>query len=469
MLALLLLATVAEARRPAPPPPPPLAEVAGRLLGAALISDEAYDELGELCDTIGHRLAGSPGLERAIAWGLDEMKADGLVTRAEPVTVPVWVRGEERAAIVAPREEPLRVLALGGSVGTPKEGLEAEVVVVSSWADLEAKKDRVAGRIVLYDVPFTGYGETVAYRGRGASAAARHGAVAVLVRSVTPTSLDTPHTGAMGYAADAPKIPAAAVTVEAATHIRRLVDRGETVRVRLSLGAETRADAPSANVIGELRGRERPDEVVVLACHLDSWDVGQGAQDDGAGCAIVMGAADLVASLPWRPRRTVRVVLYTNEENGLAGGTTYATQHEADLGRHFAALEADTGAGQPLGFRVAAGPTDHPESKAATAAAIEALRPVVALLDSVGATALAEGYGGADIGPLTDRGVLSLGLSQDTSDYWPIHHTEADTFEKIDPVLLARNVATTAVMAWALAEMPEPPAPRVTPPPTGAR
>lgn len=428
------------------PSPPPAQDVVATLVGQALVSREAYEELAVLSDDIGHRLAGSVALDRAVAWGVEEMRKDGLSNvRAEPVRVPVWIRGEEKGRVLTPVPRELEVLALGGSVGTPPEGLSAEVLVVGSFDELERRKAEVPGKIVLFDVPFTNYGDTVQYRGRGASAAAAHGAVAALVRSVTPTSLDTPHTGAMYYASDVPQIPAAAITVEAATQIRRQVERGQSVTVHLELGAHTAPDADSANVIGEVPGREKPDEIVVIGCHLDSWDVGQGTQDDGAGCVIVMAAADLINALPVRPRRTVRVVLFTNEENGLMGGKTYALNHARE--KHFAALEVDTGAGQPLGFRVSAG------SGGDDSAAVEQLRPVVRWLEPIGVTALHVGGGGADIGPIVSTsGCLSVGVEQDLSNYWEIHHTRADTFDKVDPVLLARNVAATAAAAWWLAE-----------------
>ncbi|MEQ1567708.1 MAG: M20/M25/M40 family metallo-hydrolase [Myxococcota bacterium] len=428
------------------PEPPPLPEVAATLIGRALVSTEAYDELAYLSDEIGHRLSGSAALDRAIAWGQAEMREDGLMNvRAEPVEVPVWVRGDQRATQLTPIERELSVLALGGTVGTPPRGIQAPVVVVGSFEELAARAAEIPGKIVLFDVPFTTYGETVEYRGRGPAEAAKLGAVAALVRSVTSSSLDTPHTGGTWSDGELSTIPSAAVTIEAATSIRRTIERGTEVRLLLTLGAQRGPMVMSANTIGEVRGRSLPDEVVVLACHLDSWDVGQGAQDDGAGCVTVMEAAALIAALPVPPKRTIRVVLYTNEENGLAGGRAYAAAHAAE--KHHAALEVDTGAGQPLGLRVSA---DADATEAAAAPVIEALRPVADLLVPIGASGLRAGHGGADIGELA--GVTTFGLDQDTTGYWPIHHTEADTFEKVDRILLAKNVAATAVFAWALAE-----------------
>lgn len=437
---------LAFAKRPEPPPePPPPADVAGRLIGMALTTTEALDDLRELCDEVGHRLAGSPGMEAAVRWALGKMTEDGLeAVRAEPVTVPTWLRGEAVGRIEGPLPRPLHLLQLGGSPPTPPGGVTAEVLVVGSFDELRERADEVPGKIVLFDVPFTTYGETVRYRGRGPTEAAARGAVAALVRSVTPTSLDTPHTG-MTRVPDAGEatVPSAAVTIEHATLLRRLAATGP-VRVHLSLGGRPGPDALSANTVGEVRGREKPEEIVVLACHLDSWDVGQGAQDDGAGCVTAMQAAHLISMLPWRPRRTLRVVLYTNEESGLAGARAYDEAHAGEV--HHAAIECDTGAGQPLGFHLGR------REGESVAEDLAALAPVSEWLRPIGAGLLDEGHGGADIGILAERGALVLGQAQDLTDYWPIHHTEADTFEKVDPTLLARNVAAMAVMAWALAE-----------------
>lgn len=451
---LLMLAGPASAKKRASAPD--IDAVAADLTGRALQSDEAYEELRVLCDEVGHRLSGSQGLEHAIEWAAEEMAADGLTVTKEPVDVPVWVRGEEVAEVVEPFVRPLRTLTLGNSVGTPPEGVVASVMVVSSFDELEARKDEVEGKIVLYDVPFTSYGETVQYRGRGAIEAARHGGVAAMVRSVTPESLSTPHTGAMRYADDVPKVPGVALTVEDAAWIHRLIDAGHPVQVRLRLGARMLEEkAPSFNVIGELKGRDPDSGVVVLGCHLDSWDVGQGAQDDGAGCVTVMDAVRLLAELPVSPRRTVRAVLYTNEENGLMGGRAYAEAHAEE--NIVAAVEADTGSGQPLGFGVdvrdAEGERDEPGSDILAALIGERLHR---WLKPVEATHFPSGYSGADIGPLVATGVVGFGLRHDMSGYWPVHHTDADTFDKIDPHLLAKNVAAMTLFAWYLAEHPNP-------------
>lgn len=440
-----LLLSVALAKKPPPPlPPPDPKEAAATLIGRALLSDEAWEDLVWLCDRIGHRFNGSPGLEQAVAWGVKTMQDDGFANvRVEPVTLPVWKRGEASARLLGPVPQDLEILALGGSVATPPGGLEADVVVVDSFEHLASLGDAVKGKIVLYDVPFTDYGETVAYRSAGASAAAKQGAVASLTRSVTPSSLDSPHTGTMRYDPTVAQIPAAAVTVEDAEMMRRLQERGVIPRVHLEQTSGMAGEAPSGNVVGEVLGREKPDEVVVIGCHLDSWDVGQGAQDDGAGCVSVLGAAALIQRLPVHPRRTIRVVLYVGEEFGVAGGRQYTAAHAADVQKHAAALEIDTGAGQPLGFRVSA------------ETMIPRLAPLQELLAPLGATRLEVAGTGADIGSLVELGVPGFGVAQDTSGYWPIHHTEADTIDKIDPELLRRNVAVVAVAAWWLAEGPD--------------
>lgn len=452
MCLLLTLSALAEAGR-RPPPAPPAAETAATLLGRALQSDEAYRELEVLCDTIGHRLAGSESLDRAIAWGAAELAADGLTVTREPVQVRRWVRGPATLTLRSPTTLDLPLLALGDSVATAPGGIEADALVVSSFEELAARAAEVKGRIVVWDAPFTTYGETVGYRYAGASAASRHGAVASLVRSIAPHGLDTPHTGQQRYADDVTPIPTAAISLEAATHLHRLQQRGLTPRLHLDLQARSEEPVTSHNVVGELRGRELPDEIVVLACHLDSWDVGQGAQDDGAGCVTVMEAGALLAALPVAPRRTVRVVLYTNEENGLGGGRAYAEAHAGE--RIVAAIEDDTGSGAPLGFDVEAllpGDQDAPDTLRADAV-IQRLQPALPWLAPVGAASLQPGGAGADISPLVARGTLGFGLRHDLTGYWPVHHTAADTFDKVDPALVKRNVAAVTLLAFALAEL----------------
>jgi carboxypeptidase Q len=420
------------------------AQAATKLIDAALADDEGYAKLTWLCDRIGPRLAGSAGLESAVKWAADQMRRDGLVNvQTLPVAVPHWVRGRESLRVVGPFERDLPLLGLGDSVGTPPEGITAELVVVGSFDELEQLgRARVAGKIVLYDVPFTSYGKTVQYRTSGASRAARLGAVAALVRSVTPTSLRTPHTGQMDYDAGVPRIPAAAVTVEDAMMFHRLATSGATVRVHLTMGAQMLPDAQSANVIGEIPGREKPEEIVLMGGHLDSWDVGQGAHDDGAGVVACMHAAALIRKLGLQPRRTIRVVAFTNEENGTRGAAGYKAWAGDSVSRHFAAIEMDGGAEKPLGFGV--GPKLYDR-------ALE----IGKLLERIGAGTIFGGGGGADISPLVRAGVTGISHRTVGTHYFDWHHTPADTLDKVDPQDFRLNVAAMAVMAYCLADLPD--------------
>jgi carboxypeptidase Q len=432
--------------------------VAARIVAAARADRGAYDKLSELADRIGNRISGSPALERAIAWAVRALTDDGLDARTEKVMVPHWVRGAEDAALVAPVARPLRIIGLGGTVATPKGGVDAPVVVVHDWNELDAAGARVRGAIVLYDVAMpawseehgSGYGKVVEFRWQGAMRAAKQGAVGVLMRSVTAHSLRTPHTGAMGYDDKIVKIPAAAISIEDAELIDRLAKRG-AVTVHLHLESQQLPDAESANVIGELRGRDRPDEVVVIGGHIDSWDVGQGAHDDGAGIVTMMEALAVLKKLGLQPRRTIRAVLFTNEENGLRGGRAYAEHHKDELARTVLAIEADSGGFTPRGFTLGA----------PTAEALARMRTrfvdIISLLAPIGATKLTtEGHtGGADIAPMAPAGVPQAGLEVDNRTYFDIHHTDADTLDKVDPQQLADDVAAIAVVAYVVADLPD--------------
>lgn len=421
-------------------------EPAARIVGEALGSHHAWERLAELTDTFGARISGSENLARAIAWAVEAMRGDGLEeVRAEPVMVPRWVRGAESAEIVSPVPSPLVMLGLGGSVGTPPAGVEAPALVVSSVDELDARAADAKGRIVVFDVPFTTYGETVQYRSTGASRAARAGAVAMLLRSVGPMGLRTPHTGALRYADDAPRIPAAAIAAEDAERLHRMQRRGTRVVVRLKMDARFLPDVESANVVAEVRGRERADEVVVVGGHFDSWDVGTGATDDGGGCVAAWEAARIVKKLGLRPRRTLRVVLFTNEENGLRGGLAYRDRYRNDLSRHILMLESDGGVFRPTGF----GFTGN-----------DAARRVVArigslLLSGIDAHRIGPAGGGADIGPSVEAGKIpSMSLSVD-GNYFLIHHTPADTVDRVPPEDVARASAAIAVMAYVVADLPQ--------------
>jgi carboxypeptidase Q len=430
-------------------------DVATKIITAARADRGAYLRLAELTDGIGARLSGSSELDRAIAWAAQAMKDDGFTVRTEKVMVPHWVRGAETVALVTPIARPLHVLGLGGTVPTPKGGLTARVVVIKDFAELEAKAASIKGAIVLYDVAMpaysetkgSGYGEVVAYRSRGASRAAQYGAVGVLVRSVTAHSLRTPHTGAMTYDPAHPKIPAASITVEDAMLLARLAAKGP-VTVRMKLESQQLPDVESANVIGELRGTEKPDEIVVLGAHLDSWDVGQGAHDDGAGCVTMMQAIRLLKELGLAPKRTIRVVLFTNEENGLRGSKAYAAEHAAELPNTVFAVESDAGGFAPRAFGVQAQPDVEPR-------AVARMTELIGLLAPLGVTKIYPGQSGADVGQLVAGGVPAAELYTDGRTYFDVHHTEADTFDKVDPAQLADAVAAMTVLAYVIADLPD--------------
>lgn len=419
---------------------------ANRIIDAALKDSTAWNRLGEMTERFGNRLSGTPALERTIDWVIAKMKEDGLQNvRGERVMVPVWVRGAESAQLVSPREQNLPILGLGGSIATPPGGITADVLVVSSFSDLTAKAAQANGKMVLFDVPFTSYGETVQYRARGASAAAQVGAVAALVRSVTPYSQRTPHTGGMIYDSTVRRIPTAAITVEDAQMMHRMQDRGERIRVKLMMSAKTMPDAPSRNVMGEIVGSEKPDEVVVFGGHIDSWDVGRGAMDDGGGVVVAWEAVKLLQRLGLKPKRTIRVVGWTNEENGGRGGQGYRDAHKAEVDKHVLAIESDGGVFKPQGFGFNG-----------SDAAFEIVKQIGTLLDRIESGAIAKGGGGADIGPIMALGVPGMGLNVDGTKYFWYHHTEADTIDKLDPHEMALCVATMAVMAYVVADMAEP-------------
>ncbi len=424
----------------------PYRETSSRLIGDAVSTTFAWDRLALLTDTIGNRLSGTPALDRAIAWAVAEMKKDGLENvHTEAVMVPRWVRGAERADIVSPVAHPIAMLGLGDSVGTPPEGVQGEVLVVHGFEELDAHASQARGRIVLYNVPFTSYGETVRFRSAGASRAAHHGAIAMLVRAVGPAGLRTPHTGALSYTSDAPKIPAAAISTEDADRLERMAGRGQRPVVHLTMEAHFDADAPSANVVAEIRGREKPEEIVVVSGHLDSWDVGAGASDDGGGCVVAWEALRIMKTLNVRPRRTVRLVLWTNEENGGRGGIAYRDHHRQELAKHVLMIESDGGVFRPSGFGFSG-----------SDAARNTVKAIASLLSGLGADQISPTGGGADIAPsVQEAHIPAMSLEVDGSKYFLIHHTAADTVDKIDPVEMAKCAAAMAVMAYVVAELPE--------------
>jgi hypothetical protein len=444
-IAVLLVAPVAAWAGGAPNLAERYRAAADKLIDAALADNEGYDRLAYLCYRIGNRLSGSASLERAIEWSAEQMKAAGLSNvRVIPAKVPHWVRGAESARMLTPVPRPLHMLGLGMSVGTPPGGITAEVIAVSDFDELSSLgRDRVRGKIVLYNEEYRGYGPTRVYRSAGASRAAALGAVAALVRSVTPLAVQLPHTGEMSYEEGVPRIPAAAVSPEDAMMIARLCSEGVPVKVHLEMGAHMEPDAQSGDVIGELPGRERPEEVVTIGGHIDSWDVGEGAQDDGASIMACLEAVALMKRLGLEPRRTVRVAFWVNEENGGRGGAAYRDWVGGRIGNQVAAIEMDGGAEAPRGFGAAV----DPES-------LKSLQEVGSLLDRIGAGEIAESGGGADIAPLMRDGVPGLSERTVGTHYFDWHHSEADTLDKVDPEDFRKNVAALAVMSYVLADMP---------------
>ena len=418
---------------------------AQRLIQAATNSLFGFTRLATMCDTFGPRFTGSKNLESAIDWCLAEMKHDGFQNvRGEEVIVPRWVRGNESVELLSPRRRTLPMLGLGGSVGTPPGGITADVLVVTGFDDLKNRVAEAKGRIVLFNVPFTEYRETVIVRTQGAIHAARAGALASLIRSVGPFSMQTPHTGGMSYADGVKKIPHAALSLEDANMLSRMAARGEPLRVRLKMEARTLPDGISRNVIAEIPGREKPEEIVIVSGHIDSWDVGQGAMDDGGGCLAAWEAARLMLKLGLRSKRTVRVVLWTNEENGIRGAMSYAERHEAALARHTLAIESDSGVFQPTGFGFLG-----------SGRGMEIIRGVGKLLDPIGSGNIAKGCRGADVLKLVRGGVPVMHLEVDRKKYFWFHHTDADTIDKLVPAEFNRCVAAMAVMAYVIADLPE--------------
>jgi carboxypeptidase Q len=421
---------------------------ADSLIRGATGDSAAYRRLGRMVDTFGHRISGSASLEATIDWILDLMKADGLENvHGQPVMVPHWVRGEESAELIKPRRTRLAMLGLGGSVGTPAKGITAPVLVVGSLDELQQRAAEVKGKIVLLDVPFTDYVATRKVRTDGPSAAARVGALACLIRSVASNSIRSPHTGQTRYDSTTARIPAAALSVEDAMMLHRFQDRGEPVVLTLRMGARKLPDAPSRNVVAEIVGREKPDEVVVVGGHIDSWDVGQGAMDDGGGAVGAWEAVRLMTRLNLRPRRTVRVVLWTAEENGGAGGIAYAASQAGLYGKHVLAIESDNGVFNPKGVVLAASDS--------TAAVIQQVAGLLQPINAAGVQRVPESPA-ADITPLAEQGVPTMELDVDGSRYFWYHHSEGDMLDKLDPAELARCVATMAVMAYVVADLPEP-------------
>jgi carboxypeptidase Q len=436
---------------------------AKRLQAAALSSDYAWRQVAHLANNIGPRLTGSAQAAKAVAYVADELRKLGCDVQLEKTMVPHWVRGEERAELTEfPGQaqnttQKIVLTALGDSVATPADGVTPEVIAVKDFDELNSLPPaQVKGKIVLFNHLFDkqmaaqghggdAYGEAVVYRSDGPSAAAKLGAVGCLIKSVGGADYRIAHTGTTQYAEGTPKIPAAAVTAEDAELIAALTREGP-VKMHLVLTPQILPDVESANVIADIRGSERPDELVVVSGHLDSWDLGTGAIDDGAGVAVAMETASLIQQLHLKPKRTVRVIAWMNEENGSRGSKQYEHDHAAEFPKHFAANETDGGAGHPVGLNV--------KGKAELETL---LKPVAKILAESGAGALdLRQHIGADISPMEKAGVPAFSPMQDSRYYFNYHHTAADTLDKIVPHELQENAAVVAVTAYALANAEQP-------------
>lgn len=470
LLAGIMAAPLFAQTPPASPTPTPLVftpetlVVLPQLRDAALASDYAYRQTEYLCNNIGPRLSGSPQAQRAVEYVAAELRKLGLEVKLEKVLVPHWVRGAETGALtewpgMAPQTTQKIVLtALGGSIATPADGLTAEIVVVKNYDELTALgRDKVAGKIVLFDVKFdramaaqgeggAAYGQVSTYRGGGPTAAARLGARAVLVRSAGGSQNRLAHTGATRYTEGVPEIPAAAVSYEDAELIARLTAQGK-VTMKLTLTPQKLPDAVSYNVVADLKGKEKPQEIVIVSGHLDSWDLGTGALDDAVGVAAAMQVAQVIKQLKLQPRRTIRVIAWMNEENGLMGGRTYAQDHAAEMAQHVAGIEMDLGAGHPLGFEINGNKELLP-----------LLAPVAKVLGASGSglTRLIGGSAGADLIPAAASGMPTFSPWYDERTYFNYHHTEADTFDKVNARELAENAAVMTVLSYALADTATP-------------
>lgn len=427
-------------------------EIALNLKNKGLQDPMAYELLKDLTSNIGHRLSGSNNFEEAVRWGKEELiKAGADSVWLEPVTIPHWVRGAETASAVIGRNKnvELAICALGGSIGTPKNGIQATIIEVQSLDEVKQLGERGKGKIIFYNRSFDktkvntfeAYGGAVDQRSRGAIEAAKVGAVAVLVRSMTNTIDKVPHTGMMNYNDTVPKIPAAAVSTEDADLLSEKLKNGQKVSIHLQLGCKTLPDVQSYNVIGEIRGTERPEEIILVGGHLDSWDKGTGAHDDGSGVAHSIEVIRLLKSLPERPKRTIRVVLFANEENGLKGGKAYAARAQNKNEKHIAAIESDAGGFLPHGFGVTTDSIKYEKIKAYSS-----------ILEIIGADRISKGGGGADISTLEKYGTALIGLSPDSQRYFDYHHSDHDTIDKVHPRELELGAIAIAILSWVIAQ-----------------
>jgi carboxypeptidase Q len=418
-------------------------KISKKIIEAALNDSVGWERLAYMCDTYGSRLAGSENLNNAIKWAYSEMKKIGFENvKLEEVMVPHWVRGNEFCEMTLPRKQKLEMIGLGGSIATPKEGITAPVIVFHDFDELEKNSKDVKGKIVLFNERFKNYGQAVQYRVSGASRAARYGAVACLIRSVTPIAMNIPHTGVMGYEDSIPKIPAAALSPEDASLIERIHDRGQNVVLHLYMEAETLPDTLSYNLMGELRGKTNPEEIIAFGGHSDSWDVGSGAQDDASGVITSLEALRILKELGIQPNKTLRCVFWVNEENGTRGGINYAERHGKE--KHSLVFEFDSGVFPPEGIRYKGPDSIFNDFKK--------FEPLFQDIDSI---KILKGGGGTDIGPMMRLGIPAMSLNtSDKGKYFWYHHSKTDTPDKVDPLDFRKCIATIALSMFLYSEMP---------------
>ena len=420
-------------------------EIIQKIINAAMADSSAWNRLAYMCDTYGPRLAGSEGLNKALEWVYQEMKKDGFSNVVkEKVMVPKWVRGKEKCELLEPRSDILPIAGIGGSIGTPKEGITAPILVVHSFDDLKAKADQAKGKIVVFNFPWVNYGVNVQYRFRGAFAAAEAGAVASLFRSASPVGFRNPHTGMMGQYPDTlPKIPHAALSMEDVNMLERLHDTGHNPVIRLYMEAQTMPDAESYNVMSEITGTESPKDIIAMGGHSDSWDVGTGAHDDGGGMIATWQALKILKSIGIQPKKTIRAVMWVNEENGVRGGKAYAEAHKDE--KHSLVFEFDSGVFPPSGI-------GFTSSDSTLFDKVKTFEPY---LKKVGDITVNKGGGGVDIGPMMKLGINGMSLStKDDGKYFWFHHSPSDTPDNVNPEDLNKCVAAIAVAIYLYSELP---------------
>lgn len=407
--------------------------------------NRSYERLALLVDTVGSRLSGSKGLEKAIQIMCQNLKEDGLENvHLEPVKIPHWERGEESAVMLEPRMHKMAILGLGSSIGTPPEGITAEVLVVTSFDELQRRAPEARGKIVVYNQPYTNYSNTVKYRVRGAVEAAKVGALASLIRSVASFSIYSPHTGVQEYQDGVPQIPTACITVEDAEMMSRMVSRGNKIVIQLKMGAKNYPDADSFNTVAEIIGSKYPEQVVLVSGHLDSWDVGQGAMDDGGGAFISWEALSLIQDLGLRPKRTLRLVLWTAEEQGGVGAFQYFQSHKANISNYSLVMESDAGTFLPSGLQF----TGSEKARAI-------MKEVMRLLKPINVTQVFGAGEGTDINFWIQAGVPGASLLDDLHKYFSFHHSHGDTMTAMDPKQMNVAAAVWAVVSYVVADMEE--------------